>query len=281
MAYVQANTSNHNGWRPNANAGPQHLIPPGARRGARHFTGSQARLAGLYGLGQASDLADAMAAGMAMNDPLAGTGLTTDSQIGDSGLTAGDLLALGYSGSDIYTLNQTAGAQAIAPINPAASTTPNASAPQAAPGSFLAAGAQLHYTATIAFSALDVSSTQSKLTQVASILSSKWNIGVVNSSSSGGVLSYPTVDLVVQLGTAYGQAADVKSIIDGAFASLSGVSGVPNSQIAVIYNPGSGGTAPGSTFASGISAWLQSNWQLVAAAVFLIAIGPTLVKKIL
>jgi len=277
MAYVETSTANHNGWRPNANAGPQHLIPPGARRGARHFTGSQARLAGLYGLGQASDLAAAMAAAAAP-DPLAGTGLSPDSEIAGTGLTASDLLAAGYSGSDIYNLSQSGAAIAAPVINSAASTTPNASAPQAAPANYLAVGAQLVYTATYTQGMLDWG-TSGDLQKLQSALQ-KWNIGVIGSSASGGLLTNPQIQLTLQLGTAYGAAGDVKSIVDSALNSIA--VGVSNSSISVTYNPQAGGTAPGSLpSASGITAWLESNWQLVAVAIFAIAIGPTLVKKIL
>jgi hypothetical protein len=115
-------------------------------------------------------------------------------------------------------------------------------APVAAPASAGAAaagvpaGSRLTYTALLIQSPYTVSSPANVINAIAQNLASQWNISVVSSSSAGGVTSQGSITLQIQTNVAYGLPSDIKSIIDGAFYNVEGLS-VQTSTITLIGSP--------------------------------------------
>jgi hypothetical protein len=120
---------------------------------------------------------------------------------------------------------------------PPAAPVAVAAAPAAAAG--VPVGSRLTYTAILIQSPYTAGLFSSPSTVIAAIsqsLQNQWNIAVVGSSYSGGVTSQASITLQLQTNVAYGLPSDVKSIVDGAFYNVEGLS-IQTSTITLVGSP--------------------------------------------
>jgi hypothetical protein len=174
---------------------------------------------------------------------------------------------------------------------------PAAAAPAAAP-SGIPSGTRLTYTASLVQSPYTVSSPANVIAAVSRNLQSAWDITVVGSSSTGGVVSQASITLQLQTNTAYGALSDIKSIVDGAFYNVEGISVAQSNLTAIgsqatlmqqlataqatgdtptasailsLLSPGGAASASAAPMTA-IEAWITSNmlWLGIGAAGLLI-----------
>ena len=147
---------------------------------------------------------------------------------------------------------------------PSAPPAPSAASPSGLqPGTLLTYSAQVSFTA--AYLVPGISKSLATMTSdVGAALQSKWGITLVSSQLPGLNIALPGVSggvtFVVQLGRSYGQAADVKSIIDGEINALYGVQ-LLSSSIAV-----SGNALGGAVGTPQTPSWISQNWPWLAGA---------------
>jgi len=145
---------------------------------------------------------------------------------------------------------------------------------------FLAAGTVLTYTAQVIPTGAFTWTGSGVIANIQGDLQSTWNISVVGSNAPGIsslVASGPVqITITVQLGTAYGQAADVKSIIDGEIENNGGATLVSSSiSVSGTASPGNVGVTPPPQPPPDVTDWLSQNWPLLAlGAAGLLVAGP-------
>lgn len=142
------------------------------------------------------------------------------------------------------------------PAAPGVVPIPSAPSPSASSGSALQVGTVLTYTAQISlgtFQSITNTTVRELVAKIGQALSQNWGIDVVGTKFPALMFDLPgmtqSFTLVVQLGRAYGQAADVKANIDH---ETIGVVTLLSSQISV----GNSG--------AGASSWLADNWPWLA-----------------
>src|SRR5271155_3178544 len=220
---------------------------------------------------------------------------------GLAGLGDAECVYLAADGTTIESLDPNSNAAECAANGGVWEIPPAAAAPAAAAG--VPAGSRLTYSASLIQSPYTVSSPANVIAAVAQNLASQWNISVVSSSSSGGVTSQASITLQLQTNVAYGLPSDVKSIVDGAFYNVEGLS-VQTSTITLIGSPAAlvqqlataqatGDTTTANTIlaalnaggvtgaaATGIETFLMNNAMWIGIGILAMVALPPLIKKL-
>jgi len=139
---------------------------------------------------------------------------------------------------------------------------------QAAAG--IPAGTVLQYTFSLGVLNW-MSGTVTSISQLVALIqqylsTGNWNVSVLNSQDTSGFLSVGGVITVQTGGGGFAQAADVKSILDGALTDLNYPPS--SSSISVIQTAGAPGVLPSTATTtattSTVGSWLSANWPYLA-----------------
>ena len=179
---------------------------------------------------------------------------------------------------------------------PAPVAVPSAPAPPPSSGNVLRAGSQLSYTATWGNDFPSWNDPNEIQSRIQTVLAQQWGILIDNQfHTTSDVINFSGQSgftLQVHTNRDYGNAGDVKSIIDGALYSAG--ASLKSSTIALTVTgqtplttgpfPGAAGSAiamtpslpPGAT---NWSAWLQQNMPFLIFALSVMVIGPPLLRR--